>query len=109
MITKHKPKYRNTRIKTPDGTFDSKKELLRWYELKAMQDKLLIQGLKRQVTYNIEINGMHICKYIADFVYMQNHVMICEDIKSPITRKLPVYRLKYKLMQAVHNITIKEV
>lgn len=102
-------KYRNTRIKAPDGTFDSKKEYLHWLELKDKESKMLIQGLKKQVTYNLEVNGMHICKYIADFVYLENHVLKVVDVKSEMTRKLPVYRLKRKLMQAVHGITITEI
>lgn len=102
-------KYRNVKVTTKDGTFDSKKEHLRWLELNSMQDNFLIEGLKKQVTYVLEINGVHICKYIADFVYRQNSVMVIEDVKSNYTRTLPVYRLKKKLMMAIHGIEISEV
>lgn len=107
--TKKQSKYRNTKVVTPDGTFDSKKEYLHWLELKGKEDKGLIQGLRKQVVYPMVVNGMHICKYIADFVYLENHVLVVVDVKSEMTRKLPTYRLKYKLMQAIHSITIKEV
>jgi hypothetical protein len=50
-----------------------------------------------------------VCKYISDFVYLENGQKIVEDVKSEYTRKLPVYRLKKKLVKAVHGIDIKEV
>jgi hypothetical protein len=31
------------------------------------------------------------------------------DVKSDVTRKHPVYRIKKKLMKAVHGIDIREV
>jgi len=34
---------------------------------------------------------------------------VIEDVKSPVTRKLPAYRLKKRLMLACHGITIVEV
>lgn len=101
-------KYRNTKVKSPDGTFDSKKEYVRWLELKAMQDNFLIEGLRKQVKYVLAVNDHVICTYIADFVYRQNSRMIVEDVKSEVTRKLPVYRLKKKLMLAIHTIKISE-
>lgn len=105
---KKQPKYRNKKVVTPDGIFDSTKEYLVWLDLKQKESNLLIQGLQKQVVYKLEVNGMHICKYIADFVYLENHVLKVVDVKSEYTRKLPVYRLKFKLMQAIHGITITE-
>lgn len=101
-------KYRNTKVTSPDGTFDSKKEYLRWLELKYMQDNFLIEGLQKQVKHILAVNGHVICTYIADFVYRQNSLIIIEDVKSEMTRKLPVYRLKKKLMKAIHGIDITE-
>jgi hypothetical protein len=68
-----------------------------------------ISELKLQPVYRIEINGMLVCKYIGDFEYIEDGHKVVEDVKSPITRKNPVYRLKNKLMQAVHGINIREV
>ncbi len=101
-----RPKYGN--VKT--NGFDSKKEAARWEVLSAMQRSGLISNLLKQVMYNIYVGGIHICDYIADFVYTDAEgKRIVEDVKSPITRKNPVYRLKKKLMLAVHGIDIKEV
>jgi len=38
-----------------------------------------------------------------------NGVKVVEDVKSEVTRKLPTYRLKNKLMRAVHGIAIREI
>lgn len=69
-----------------------------------------VSDVKIQVPYKIEINGQLICRYVADFVvtYSDNRVEVI-DVKSPYTAKLPVYRLKKKLMKAVLGIEIKEV
>ena len=69
-----------------------------------------VKEWQRQVVYSIDINGQHICKYIADFV-VHYHTRPIEviDVKSAYTAKLPVYRLKKKLMAAVHGVIIREV
>ncbi len=50
-----------------------------------------------------------ICAYLADFTYNRNGKEIVEDVKSEMTRKLPVYKLKKKLMKAILNIEIQEI
>ena len=47
--------------------------------------------------------------YVADFVYEENGAKVVEDVKSPITRKNPIYKLKKKMMMYVHGIEVKEV
>jgi len=89
--------------------FDSKKEAARYSELKLMESGGLISDLELQTRFDIVINGIKVCYYRADFSYMQSGEFVVEDVKSPYTAKLPVYRLKNKLMKAVHNITIKEI
>ena len=99
------PKYRNK--KTANG-FASKKEEKRWGELLLLEMRGSIRDLEKQVTFRLEVNGQLICKYIADFVFVENGVRVVEDVKSPITRKNPTYRIKNKMMKAIHNITIRE-
>jgi hypothetical protein len=85
--------------------FDSKKECERYKELKHEG----VKDLKCQKKYEIVVNDVKICNYIADFVYTDHKgKTVVEDVKSPMTRKLPVYRLKKKLMLAVYGIEIKE-
>lgn len=89
--------------------FDSKKEARRWVELFNRQAVGAIHSLRRQVRYPIDVNGFRVCVYVADATYVEGGRLIVEDVKSPMTRKLPAYRLKRKLMAAVFGITIREV
>ena len=92
-----------------DGiTFDSKWESERYGQLKAMERGGIVTDLELQVKYDIIINDIKICKYIADFVYKEESPdgeikEIVEDAKGFET---PEFKLKKKLMKAVHNIEI---
>ena len=98
-------KYGNKRT----NGFASKKEAKRYQELLLMEKAGEISHLRTQVPYDIDINGIHVCRYIADFVYHDEAMIgdrrIVEDAKGMRT---DVYKLKKKLMLAVHGITIKE-
>lgn len=85
--------------------FHSKKEASRYLELKLLQADGAISELRLQVSYRIVVNNALICRYIADFVYVQDGQEIVEDVKGKIT---DVYRLKKKLMKACHGIDIYE-
>ena len=92
-----------------DGiTFDSKWESERYGQLRAMERGGIVTDLKLQVKYDIVINDIKICKYIADFVYKEESPdgeikEIVEDAKGFET---PEFKLKKKLMKAVHGIDI---
>lgn len=116
-LKKHEPpKYRNRKITTDEGTFDSMKEFHRWQQLKLLQRAGEIKLLRRQVKYTLippqEVDGRVVerpVEYIADFVYHdKNGNFVVEDAKSPATRT-PVYVIKRKLMLYKHGIHIKEV
>ena len=102
---KRRSKYRNVRTEVDGISFHSKKEANRYIELRDMLTNEDITSLSLQVPYKIVVNGQLICRYIADFVYMQDGKTIVEDVKGRIT---DVYRLKKKLMKACHNIDILE-
>ncbi|MGL4999508.1 MAG: DUF1064 domain-containing protein [Cetobacterium sp.] len=89
--------------------FDSKKESKRYNELTLLFNDNVISFLETQKVFKLEINGMLICKYIADFVYHENGNMVVEDVKSSYTARLPVYRIKKKMMKAIYDIDIQEV
>lgn len=92
-----------------DGiTFDSRKESRRWLELLTLQRAGAITALRRQVRIPIVCNGVCVCHYVADAVYLEAGRRVIEDTKSAFTRTLPVYRLKKKLLKAIHNIDIRE-
>lgn len=84
---------------------DSLKEYKRYLALKMESARGAIQGLRMQVSFPLAINGVLICRYIADFVYVRNGVRIVEDCKG---FKTPEYKLKFKMMEAIHGITILE-
>lgn len=107
-----RPKYRNMKIKTVDGTFDSAKEFSRWVELKCMERAGKITLLKRQVPFTLlhsqkgSTRTERPVKYIADFVYEQDGKLVVEDVKGVRTKE---YVIKRKLMLKVHGIEIREV
>jgi hypothetical protein len=89
-------------------TFDSRKEAARWVELKALESAGALTALRCQVRIPVVVNGSKVCVYVADFVYIANGRRVVEDVKSAFTRKLPVYRLKKKLLAAL-GTAISEV
>ena len=112
-----KSKYLNKKTDYDGIVFDSKKELKKWLDYKDLEEKGEIKDLKRQVEYvlieKFKLNGKTYRKtsYLADFTYVSTkdgklHVV---DVKSPYTRKNPVYRLKKKLMAYLFQIEVEEV
>jgi len=100
-------KYRAVKTEIDGQVFDSKREAMRWSELKMLERSKIISDLKRQVPYELRVNGVLICKYIADFVYLdQQGREVVVDVKGVRT---PVYRLKSKLMLACHGLRVIEV
>jgi putative sterol carrier protein len=105
-IIKKKSKYGNKKVTVSGKRFDSKKESQRYLELKSKVDRKEIQGLQTQVRFKIIINEILICTYIADFVYYDAlGKRFVEDTKGFLTKE---YKLKKKMMLAVHGIEIIE-
>lgn len=92
---------------TVDGIrFDSKKEAKRYVELMDMQKMGMISDLQLQPSYPIVVNGIEVCEYRADFFFRRGETEYVEDTKGFRT---PVYKLKKKLVEAMHGIKIFEV
>ena len=128
--TPNKSKYgaKKQTITNSDGsviTFDSKKEMQRFVELRYMEQAGLISDLQRQVKFVLipaqrepdtvgkrggVKKGKTIEKevsYIADFTYTDKEGrFIVEDVKGMRT---PEYIIKRKMMLYFHKIRIKEV
>jgi hypothetical protein len=93
-----------------DGyTFDSKKEARRYGELKLLARAGRIADLQIHPRFPLDVNGHPICRYEGDFAYTEDGARVVEDVKSAITRKHPVYRLKAKLFRALMGFEIREV
>lgn len=97
-------KFGNVKTELKGLKFDSKREANRWTELRMEEVMGAVNNLQRQITYPLVVNGQHICDYRADFVYERNGLVV-EDAKG---FKTPEYRLKAKLMLALHGITVLE-
>ena len=102
-------KYKAKKVELDGYTFDSMSEAKHYYHtLKPRLEAGEIKDLRMQPAFRCEINGRLICKYIADFQYIdlnttglqgQHGCVIIEDVKG---FKTPVYRLKKKMVEAIH-------
>lgn len=93
---------------TVDGrSFASKKEARRYSALKLLERAGDIVELSIQPRFPIKINNVLVTTYVADFVYVDRRCgkTIIEDAKG---FKTPIYKLKKKLMLAVHGIEVLE-
>lgn len=98
-------KYRAVKKWVDGHQFDSSGEAKRYAELSMLEKAGKIRHLVLQQRYSITVEGVHICDYVADFVYSEGGLEIIEDFKGMRTA---VYELKKKLMLAVYGITIRE-
>jgi hypothetical protein len=110
---KKRPKYRNAPVVVDGERFDSKKEAEHIRVLKEMERRGEIRDLKyakKDCRINIVVNGVRVCAAIPDAIYTHTATgaVVYVDVKSEITRRNPVYRLKKKLLRAVHGIEVEE-
>lgn len=103
-------KYANKPVVEGGARFDSTGEFKRWCDLRMMERGSLIKNLRRQVTYELIVSGVLICKYRADYAYdervITDWVPVVEDFKSPATMS-PIFAIKRKLMKACHGIEVR--
>lgn len=121
IIINEKPKtnkYHNTKVIYNGIKFDSKKERARYIELKQLEKAGIIKDLELQPKFllldTIHYKGKTYPKtyYKADFKYFAINMgkYIIEDIKSLITAKDKVYRLKIKMLLTKYpNIEFREI
>ena len=101
-------KYGNKKTVIDGITFDSKWESQRYLYLKSLERAGRVQNLELQPRFLITVNSQKICTYVADFQYDKetkdgDWEHIIEDAKGVETTE---FKLKKKLMKAVHNIEI---
>lgn len=101
-------KYRNTKTVRNDMVFDSKKEAGRFDELMMLVRCGRVRNLRRQVKYELRVNGILIATYKADFVYEEfmhgTWSEVVEDVKGYPNDRFP---MKRKLMKACHGIDLR--
>src|SRR5438105_1513924 len=99
LLKKKQIKYRNKKTDNGRGIFDSKfeseYEQQCFLRLKAGE----IKDYAVQVRFPLDVNGAHICFYIADFVIRHNDdTYEIVDTKGFQTQS---FRLKWKLLRAI--------
>lgn len=123
-------KYGNKQVFYGDLKFDSKKELARWLFLLEAEARGEIQGLQRQIRfellpsvkeeYEVELKTKTVTKtrvvqqavvYKCDFAYFKDGSLVVEDVKASPNRAAldKTYILKKKMMRSLKGIDIKEV
>lgn len=108
LVAKQKrSKYGNRKTEVDGIRFDSSAEAKRYGELKLLEAQGAIVELQLQPRFPLMVNGEKVGTYSADFQYRDsNGRLVVEDVKGMPTT---VYRLKKRLMKAVHGIDIQEV
>ena len=111
-------KYHNSKVISNGLKFDSKKERDRYITLKQLEKARIIKELELQPKFLL-LDTIHYKSktypktyYKADFKYFDNEKgkYIIEDIKSPITAKDKVYRLKIKMLLTKYpDIEFREI
>jgi hypothetical protein len=106
-IARRRSKYHAVPVMVGAIRFASKREGRRYQDLQLLQRAGEIVGLELQPSFEIRVNGRHICIYRADFRYIvaATGKTVIEDAKG---MKTPVYRLKKKLVEAQYDIQIQE-
>jgi hypothetical protein len=89
--------------------FASLKEAKRWIVLSELQKAGAIRELRRQVPYDLLVNGIKVCSWVADAVYEEFYdgtwLTVREDSKG---RRTPEYQLKKKFVEAQFGWAIRE-
>jgi hypothetical protein len=96
-------KYFNKKV----NGYDSKREFKRANQLDLLHTSGIISNLQEQVPFTLlesfdhESGNERGIKYYADFVYFDEEKQrwVIEDVKSKMTKKLPTYIIKRKLVK----------
>lgn len=121
-------KYKNEKVEFDGFKFDSKRERDRYIILKDAEKQGLISELKLQPTFTLIDAIYHeetvqlktkqkIVKrcdqlpitYKADFSYIKDGKLTVEDVKGSEYMVTEVFKIKEKLMYAIHGIKVKRV
>ena len=110
MTSYRRSKLRNIPTVVDGIRFASKKEARRWCELCLLERAGAIRNLRRQVVYQLAVNGHPICKYVPDFVYYENGLEIIEDVKGQKSGvPYQLFTVKRKLLFALYGLEVIEI
>jgi hypothetical protein len=90
--------------------FHSRREAARYRELLLLGLAGELRDLELQPRFPLLVNGVQLGSYVGDFAYVQKDgTRVVEDVKSPVTARLPLYRWKAKHVLAQYGVQIMEV
>lgn len=101
--------------RTLDGVvFDSKGEMRRYATLRLMERCGAIKDLKRQVKYDVAINGQHFCSITFDHAYVEKQTdgswrPVVEEFKSKGTIREKDYALRKKAAVLFYGLSVREI
>ena len=110
MIKCKRNKFGNKKVVLYGIEFDSIKEGDRYLQLRLLLKAKVIKDLELQPKYRFVLKGILLCTYKADFKYFdcEKKEWVVEDVKSPATAKLPVFKMNKKFMKIFYDVEIKE-
>jgi hypothetical protein len=105
-------KYRAVKMQCAEGhTHDSKREAIRCNELHALQATGQISDLTVHPQYWFVINGRQLkhqngrrVGYKSDFQYVENGLLVTEDVKGVIVRDWPLRRAVFIALFPDHQL-----
>lgn len=104
---KRQPRVKNAQPTEVDGhLFPSKREADRYGYLRTLEAIGEIEALRLQFRFPLEVNGVLLGHYVADFTYRQGGRTVVEDAKGMRTE---MYRWKRRHFEAQYSIQIHEV
>lgn len=115
-MVRTKNKFKAAKHELNGHTFASGREKRRYQQLLVLERAGKIKNLELQPKYEIipkqiksDGKAERAAVYTADFRYIEEGMLVVEDVKSKATAKLADYVLRRKLMLAVHGIEVREV
>lgn len=85
--------------------FMSAAELSRGMSLLLMRDQGMIDRLRFQPRYKLQVNGRDVCTYVADAEYYRDGKLVTEDSK-PESFMDNAAKIKIALFEAVYGMTV---
>lgn len=104
LVKKKRAKYGAKRMTLDGYKFDSRAEGNRYAQLRQQEQMGAITDLKIHPLYPLEVHGVHIASYEADFSYRvagtnSAKSLVIEDVKAVRT---PEFKIKWKLAQVLY-------
>jgi hypothetical protein len=98
-------KHSNQITRVGELKFRSKREALRYKDLRLLEQGGVIRSLTLQPRFPLHIGDELITTYVADFRYLEAGKVVVEDCKGHRTRE---YLIKRRLMKALLGIEVRE-